>query len=306
MQSFRVTPDAAVRQPDAPARDTVRRVVSLVSLAYASGWCWCWCVVLLGCSGQPSQPAVTSSITLATTTSARDSGLLDVLAPRFREQTGIEVKVVAVGSGQALELARRGDADVLLTHSPAAEQKFVDEGFGIERREVMHNDFVIVGPPSDPAGVKGESSVSTALALIANAQSPFVSRGDESGTHVMEKQLWSTAVIEPRGDWYIEAGAGMAEVLRMASEKRAYTLCDRGTYLAQRPNLELKILSSGDPQLVNRYSVILVNPEKQPGANAQGARKFADFLLSEETQAAIARFGVDKYGEPLFFPRQSR
>jgi tungstate transport system substrate-binding protein len=186
---------------------------------------------VLACGGCGRAPA--PAITLATTTSTQDSGLLDALLPRFRQETGIEVKVVAVGTGQALQLGRRGDADVLLVHDPAGEEQFMAEGFGSERRPVMHNDFVLVGPPADPAGVKGQASAAAAFARIARARAPFVSRGDESGTHQKEKAVWRAAGIEPGGDWYVRAGGGMGQVLRMATEKRAYTLSDRGTFLAQ-------------------------------------------------------------------------
>ena len=248
-----------------------------------------------GCS--PGQKA----LTLATTTSTQDSGLLDVLVPRFRARTGIEVKVVAVGTGQALELARRGDADVLLVHDPAAEQRFMDDGFGADRREVMHNDFVLVGPADDPADVRGQASVAEALARIARRGSPFVSRGDESGTHQKEKTVWRQAGVEPRGDWYLSAGAGMGQVLRLASEKRAYTLSDRGTFLALRGGLDLAVLVEGDPLLVNPYHVIVVNPAKHPHVRRREAEQFADFLLSPEGQGLIADFGKDRFGQPLFF-----
>jgi tungstate transport system substrate-binding protein len=253
--------------------------------------------IAVGCT---PAAAPTASVTLATTTSTQDSGLLDVLTPRFRDQTGIEVKVVAVGTGQALELGRRGDADVLLVHDPAGEEKFVAEGHGVGRRPVMWNDFVVVGPPADPAGVKGRTFAADAFARIADEGAPFVSRGDESGTHVKEKAVWKRANIDPRGDWYVRAGSGMGAVLRMADEKRAYTLSDRGTFLAQRDKLDLAILSEGDPLLMNPYSVILVNPEKHPNIRREEAQKFADFLLAPETQRLIADFGKDRYGEPLF------
>jgi tungstate transport system substrate-binding protein len=250
-----------------------------------------------GCS-RPAAP----SITLATTTSTRDSGLLDALLPRFRQETGIEVKVVAVGTGQALELGRRGDADVLLVHDPAAEEKFVADGFGVDRRPVMWNDFVLVGPPADPAGVKGLSAVVEAFRRIADRRAAFVSRGDESGTHQKERAVWPRAGIEPGGDWYVRAGAGMAQVLRMASENRAYTLSDRGTFLARRQGLDLAVLCERDPLLINPYSVILVNPAKYPHVRRAQAGHFADFLLAPAGQRAIADFGRDRYGEPLFFP----
>jgi tungstate transport system substrate-binding protein len=218
----------------------------------------------------------------------------------FEKQTGIEVNVVAVGTGQALQLGRRGDADVLLAHDPASEKKFMDEGYGVLRREVMHNDFVLVGPKADPAKVQGEKSVAQAFARIERL-SPFISRGDESGTHQKEKQIWRQAKIEPQGDWYVRAAAGMGQVLRMADEKQAYTLSDRATFLAQRRGLDLTILFQGDPLLINRYSVIVVNPAPHPHVQHEAARRFADFLLSAEIQKAIADFGIDRYGQPLFF-----
>jgi tungstate transport system substrate-binding protein len=265
---------------------------------YSLPWLCAAAVVAAGCA----RPA--PSVTLATTTSTQDSGLLDVLVPLFRAQSGIEVKVVAVGTGQALELGRRGDADVLLVHDPAAEERFVDEGFGIDRRPVMANDFVLVGPAADPADVRGRASAAEAFARIARAEAPFVSRGDESGTHAREKAVWRQAGVEPNGDWYVRAGAGMGQVLRMASEKRAYTLADRGTFLAQRQGLDLVILYEGDPLLKNQYSVILVNPEKHPHARGEAARKFADFLLAPDTRKVIADFGKERFGEPLFFPQR--
>jgi tungstate transport system substrate-binding protein len=256
----------------------------------------------LGCSG-PSKPAET--LTLATTTSTRDSGLLDGLVPLFKEQAGIEVKVVAVGSGQALELGRRGDADVLLTHAPEAEKQFMDEGHGEERLPVMYNDFVLVGPNSDPAKVKRLASASEAFQRIARSASAFVSRGDDSGTHQKEKQVWHRAGVAPQGAWYIRAGAGMAEALRMASEKHAYILSDRATFLAQRRKLDLILIAEGDPLLRNDYAVIVVSPAKHAHVNHRAAQRFARFLVSQEAQDAIARFGVAEYGEQFFFPKAS-
>jgi tungstate transport system substrate-binding protein len=264
--------------------------------------CVCVAAVLaVGCSSS-SRP---ESLTLATTTSTQDSGLLDVLVPLFRSQTGIEVKVAAVGTGQALELGRRGDADVLLVHDPDGEARFVEQGFGVGRRPVMWNDFVLVGPAADPAGVKGLASAAEAFRRIARAEAPFVSRGDESGTHQKEKAIWRLAQVEPRGSWYVRAGASMGQVLRMASEKRACTLSDRGTFLAQRQGVELEVLCEGDPLLVNPYSVILVSPEKHPHVRHEAARKFADFLLKPQTQKVIADFGKDRFGQPLFFPGEA-
>ncbi|HID20966.1 MAG TPA: tungsten ABC transporter substrate-binding protein [Planctomycetaceae bacterium] len=255
--------------------------------------------LMAGCS---SSPPPGRAITLATTTSTRDSGLLDVLIPVFEERTGIEVKVVAVGSGQALEMGRRGDADVLLTHAPAAEERFVAEGHGIERRSVMANDFVVVGPESDPAGIRDQPSAAEAFRRIALRKALFVSRGDESGTHMKERAIWKQAGIEPDGEWYLPVGRGMAEALRVASETQAYALADRGTFLAQRDGLSLSVLLEGDPLLHNPYSVMLVNPDKHSHVNVAAARRFAEFLVAEETQKLISRFGRDRFGQPLFFP----
>ncbi len=254
---------------------------------------------IIGCSSS-QKPA--NVITLATTTSTRDSGLLDVLVPMFEQQSGVQVKVVAVGSGQALELGRRGDADVLLTHAPAAEEEFIAEGFGSERRHVMYNDFVIVGPSADPAQIMNFSSVVEAIQRIAAAETVFVSRRDNSGTHQKELQLWQAAALTPEGAWYLQAGAGMAQTLRIASEKRAYALTDRATFLAHRDQLDLEILVKGDALLRNDYSVLLINPKKHPHLNHHAAQQFADFLLVPKTQQVIADFGRDKYRQALFFP----
>lgn len=248
--------------------------------------------------------AVPDPVTLATTTSTRDSGLLDVLVPMFHKQTGIEVKVVAVGSGQAIQLGERGDADVLLTHAPAAEQQFVDDGFGIERAEVMHNDFVVVGPAEDPAGVKDAETVAEAFAALAEAEATFISRGDDSGTHRKERAIWKAAQRQPAGDWYVEAGAGMGAALRMAQEKRAYTLSDRATFLATREETQLAVAFEGDPLLLNRYSVMIVNPAKNANVNVEGARALARFLSAPKTREVIAAFGVEKFGRPLFVPKE--
>jgi tungstate transport system substrate-binding protein len=220
----------------------------------------------------------------------------------FERESGIEVKVVAVGSGQAIELGRRGDADVLLVHSPDAEQKFMDEGFGAKRTAVMHNDFVIVGPAVDSAKVKGAPTAAEAFATIASAQSRFISRGDESGTHAKEREIWKDAGLNPAGDWYISAGTGMAQALRIANEKRASILTDRATYLALKDELELVVLVEGDERLLNRYSVISINPDRHAHVHEQEANRFAEFLISPHAQNAIGAFGVKRYGQPLFFP----
>jgi tungstate transport system substrate-binding protein len=245
----------------------------------------------------PASPVVR----LATTTSTQDSGLLGVLIPMFESLTEYTVKTSAVGTGQALTMAARGDADVVLVHAPALERTYVKDGALINRRLVMHNDFVIVGPAKDPAGVKGVKKAAEAFARIAHLGVPFISRGDASGTQYREKQLWGTAGLIPSGRWYVESGQGMGATLSMASEKRAYTLSDRATYLALKKRLDLVILLDGDPPLLNVYHVMETNPDYYPGVNAAGARAFVDFLVSGAGQAAIATFGRKEYGQPFFF-----
>jgi tungstate transport system substrate-binding protein len=243
------------------------------------------------------------AIVLASTTSTRDSGLLDAILPIFEAEAGIAVRVVAVGTGRALDLARRGDADVLFVHDRASEEAFVEEGHGIRRRPVMYNDFVVVGPPDDPAGVRGLDDVADALARVAASRAPFFSRGDESGTHKAELRLWTAAGLEPsaREDaWYRETGAGMGATLNTANQAGGYALTDRGTWLAFRNRARLDLLVEGDPRLRNEYGVIVVSPERHPHVNAAAATRLADWLVSEEGRAAIAAFRVE--GEPLFFP----
>ena len=228
--------------------------------------------------------------------------MLDVLLPAVTVQTGYDVQLVAVGSGQALKIGEQGNADVILLHSPDAEKEFVANGFGIDRRLVMHNDFVIVGPPSDPARIRGESPVE-ALQKISASRVTFISRGDDSGTHVKELALWKNAGLDLAGeDWYLETGQGQGATLSIASEKSGYALTDRGTFLAYQSNVDLEILVEGDPFLLNVYHVITVNSEKWPDVNLDGARAFADFITSAEGQKIIEEFGVEQYGEPLFFP----
>jgi tungstate transport system substrate-binding protein len=248
-----------------------------------------------------SAPKVKDMI-LATTTSTQDSGLLDVLVPVFQDDTGYVVKVVAVGSGEALKMGEQGNADVLLVHSPAAEATFMDAGNGSERTLVMHNDFVIVGPEADPAAIKGSATAVDAFTKIAEAQAPFISRGDDSGTHKAEQAIWKKAGITTEGDWYQESGQGMGATLKIASEKAAYTLSDRATYLANKDTLALVILMEGDASLLNVYHVIIVNPEKYPKLNTEGAKAFAAYLVSQEGQDLIGKFGVEKFGQPLFTP----
>lgn len=253
------------------------------------------------CTAVAAQPA-RRSIILATTTSTQDSGLLDALMPLFEKQSRYTVKTIAVGTGEALAMGARGEADVLLVHAPEAEASLVAAGHGINRRAVMYNDFMLVGPPEDPAGLKGGREILAALRPLAQRQAAFVSRGDQSGTHKLEQQLWKQAGVTPHGPWYLEAGQGMGATLRIASEKRAYTITDRGTYLALHKNLHLTIIVEGDKALANFYSVIEVNPAKHAKANHQGAKAFADFMVSPKAQEIIKTFGVDTFGQPLFYP----
>jgi tungstate transport system substrate-binding protein len=248
-------------------------------------------------------PTAPQSLILATTTSTADAGLLDFILPTFEEQFKVKVDVIAVGTGQALQLGRDGNADVLLVHARSSEDEFMAAGDGVRREDVMYNDFVLAGPESDPAGIAGLTEAGKAFAQIADAQAPFVSRGDESGTHSKEKSVWAAVGIEPAGDWYISAGQGMGAVLTMADEQQAYTLSDRATYLALTlEGTELKILVEGDPILFNPYGVIAVNPDKGPQIKNDLANTFIDWLTSVPTQELIGTFGVDKFGAPLFTP----
>ena len=248
-------------------------------------------------------PPQQKNIILATTTSTQDSGLLDVLIPIFQKKTGYFVKTIAVGSGQAMAMGQKGEADVLLVHSQEAEKKFMAEGNGVNRRLVMHNDFIILGPPVDPATTKMSKSSIEAFKKIALSRSLFMSRGDNSGTHSKEKSIWKAAGINPEGQkWYQQTGLGMGQTLSVAAEKRAYILADRGTYLALKKNLGLDILNEGDTLLLNVYSVIEVNPYKFKKLNVAGAKAFADFMVAKDTQKIIGKFGVEKFGSPLFFP----
>jgi len=252
--------------------------------------------------GTPVQ-AQQKNIILATTTSTQDSGLLDVLIPMFEKKTGFFVKTIAVGSGQAMAMGQKGEADVLLVHSPAAEKKFVAEGYGVNRRIIMHNDFIVVGPGEDPAKIKGTKSTPDSFKKIAASGAVFLSRADKSGTHSKELGIWKAAGINPEGQkWYQQTGLGMGQTLNVASEKKGYTLADRGTYLALKKNLALDILAEGDAILLNVYHVIEVNPAKFPKVNVAGGKAFADFMVSKEVQDVIKTFGVEKYGSPLFFP----
>ena len=256
--------------------------------------------VLAACGAPPAQQS--RDVILATTTSTRDAGLLDTLVPVFERQSGYHVKVIAVGSGQALELGRRGDADVVLAHAPETERLLVDSGYFVNRRLVMHNDFLIVGPPHDPAGLRGMNDAIAAMRRLNERAQPFVSRGDQSGTHKLEQKLWRVAGIQPPGpgSWYVEAGHGMGETLQMADEKRAYTISDRATYLAWRDRVQLVPMVQGDTLLYNVYHVLELNPRNAPRINVAGGKAFADFMVASATQALIGDFGKAKFGQSLF------
>lgn len=257
----------------------------------------------------PVQEAVptpsNSDLILATTTSTQDSGLLDVLIPLFEQQTGYKAKTIAVGSGQAIQMGQQGNADVLLVHSPAAELTYMKGGFGKERLLVMHNDFIIVGPSADPAGIKGAANAADAFKKIAAAGAIFISRGDQSGTNTKELALWKAAGLDPLSQkpaWYSETGQGMGASLTITSEKSAYTLSDRATYLANKANLTLDILYENDTSLLNVYHVITVNPQKWPKINSAGAEAFAKWITSPAIQTTIGNFGVAEYYQRLFIP----
>lgn len=267
-------------------------------------------MALAGCAGnqktgEQSQQAgepQKKDIILATTTSTQDSGLLDVLLPLFQEKTGYVVKPVAVGTGMALEMGKQGNADVLLVHAPDAEKPLVDNKGVINYQLVMHNDFVLLGPPGDPAQVKG-TGIAEAFKKIADRGALFISRGDDSGTDKKEKEIWKSTGIDPKGQaWYQETGQGMGASITVAAEKQAYILSDRGTYLAHSKNVDLQIVSEGDELLKNIYHVMQVNPEKFPKVNAAGGKAFVEFMIDKETQQVIKDFGVDTYGQSLFFP----
>jgi len=246
---------------------------------------------------------IDTEVILATTTSTYDSGLLDELLPAFEEETGYKIKPIAVGTGEAIAMGERGEADVILVHARSAEDEFVENGYGVNRKDVMHNDFVIVGPEDDPANIKGLIAVE-AFKVLSQTENLFVSRGDNSGTNKKEITIWGKAGISPEGEWYIESGQGMGATLRIADEKQAYTMTDRGTYLSQEESLSLIVLVEGDEILFNPYGVIAVNPEKHPDIdiNYDGAILFAEFITGEKGQAIIKSFGIEKYGQPLFYP----
>jgi tungstate transport system substrate-binding protein len=249
-----------------------------------------------------SAQAPSRTVILSTTTSTQDSGLLDVLVPMFERTSGYTVKTISVGTGQALALAARGEADVTLAHAPALERKYVEDGKLRNRRLVMDNDFIIIGPEADPAGIRGEKSAAVALRKIADRAARFVSRGDKSGTHTLELALWKQANVTPGAPWYIESGQGMGATLGIADDRGAYTVTDRATALAFARRVKLKTMVEGDKALLNIYAVMEVNPANGPRVNVAGGKAFAEFMLAPETQAVIKTFGVDKYGQPLFVP----
>jgi tungstate transport system substrate-binding protein len=263
-------------------------------------WPCAWALCVFFCLAAGLQAGDT--LTLASTTSTLDSGLFDALIPPFEKKFACKVKVIAVGTGQALRLARDGNVDVLLVHDRPTEERFVADGFAVERLDVMHNDFVLAGPRNDPAAVRRQKAAQ-AFGLIAAAKAPFVSRGDDSGTHKKERRIWEAVALRPQGDWYMESGSGMEVTLRIANEKAAYCLVDRATWLAHRKEAgALEVLVEGDAQLFNPYSVIVVNPAKFPWLNVKLASRFVEFIRSDEGQAIIAAIGKDTFGSALFYP----
>ncbi len=287
---MRVNPAQAHRRPHCfctPERRIVPKLLAMVLAIPLTLW---------------AGDATNKVVILATTTSTQDSGLLDILVPIFNKKSSYNLKTISVGTGQALALAAKGEADVTLAHAPSLEKKYVAEGKLLNRRLVMYNDFVIVGPAADPAKVKSTRSSIEALKLIAGSKARFISRGDNSGTHNLEKSLWKMAGIDSRGAWYVESGQGMGATLRIANERNGYTLSDRATYLAFRKQLALVVLLEGDKPLLNIYSVMEVNPANGPRVNDSGGKTFADFMVSPDAQAIIKSFGVEKYGRPLFVP----
>ncbi|MFZ5650305.1 MAG: substrate-binding domain-containing protein [Bacillota bacterium] len=266
-------------------------------------------LAIAGCQSQTekapqevAKPPAVKDIILATTTSTQDSGLLDVLIPDFEKKTGYKVKPIAVGTGQALKMGEKGEADVMLTHAMASEKPLVDTGVAVNYKLVMHNDFIIVGPENDPAGVKQAKDSAGAFKKIAEKGAIFISRGDDSGTHKQELTIWKNAGINPKGmKWYQETGSGMGQTLNVANEKQGYALTDRATYLAQKKNLKLAIVAQGDRALLNIYHVMQVNPEKFPKVNGTGAKAFVEYMVSPDAQKIIGEFGRDKFGEPLFY-----
>jgi len=270
-------------------------------------WLLLWLLATLAaCQPMPDRATPPGRLILATTTSTQDSGLLDAILPDFERQANADVDVVAVGTGQALQLGKDCNADVVLVHARSREDSFMANDYGVRREDVMYTDFVILGPPGDPAGVRGMTDAAAALTMIAAAQAPFISRGDESGTHDKEKAVWKAASITPTGDWYIAAGQGMGAVLTMADEQDAYTLSDRATYLARTlEGMDLEVMVEDDPALFNPYSVIVVNPQKCRNTNIVVANQFADWITSAPAQELIASFGQAKYGQALFTPNSN-
>jgi tungstate transport system substrate-binding protein len=261
----------------------------------------CSLFAFAACGGDGDR--TTGELMLGSTTTTQDTGLLDMLVEEFQDRTGYRVTLVVGGSGQVIEQAARGDLDALLVHSPAAERQMVDDGDAIERTLVMHNDFVLIGPADDPAGAGSASSVSEAFASIASSGSPFVSRGDDSGTHVKELAIWSAAGVDPSAqDWYEETGQGQGATMQVANQRDGYALTDRGTFLAQQDDLGLTVLFEGDGVLLNVYHALLVNPATHNGINEAAGRAFIEFITSADIQALIGQFGVEEYGEPLFTP----
>ena len=251
-------------------------------------------------AAQPATPQ--QEVIFATTTSVQDTGLLDVIVPLFEKSSGYRVKAIAVGTGQALAMAARGEADVVLAHAPDTEKKYIADGMLINRRLMMHNWFLLAGPPADPVKIKGLTKAVDALKQIAEAKAPFVSRGDDSGTHKLEMKLWEKAEITPGGEWYLQAGQGMGKTLGIAGEKQAYVITDRATYLAFQKTTALAVLVEADPAFLNIYHVMEVNAEKFPKVNAAGGKAFADFLLAAPVQDVLKTFGKEKFGEALFSP----
>src|SRR5881396_3092859 len=276
-------------------------MISIVGHGYSMVKALALVLATIGPAGLSAQQ---TDVILATTTSTRDAGLLDSLLPVFERKTGYRMKVIAVGSGQALEMGRRGDADVVLSHAPQAERVLADSGYFLERRLVMHNDFVIVGPATDPAGLRGLSDALAAMRRIAATPAPFVSRGDQSGTHKLEQLLWKMVGGTPPAGarWYVESGQGMAATLQMADQKRAYTITDRATYLAWRDKVQTVPQVEGDSLFYNVYHVMEVNPKNAPRVNTAGGKALADFLVAPETQALIGEFGKSRFGQSLFIP----
>ena len=280
------------------ARNRLPDILKSVKLgAWLAVAIFMWAVPALLWGAEPAD----KTVILATTTSTRDSGLLDALLPVFEKKTGYVVKTVAVGTGQALTMGKRGDADIVMTHAPEAEKPLVDESWLIHRVQFMHNDYVLVGPADDPARIAGVKGAAAALQQIAEVKATFVSRGDDSGTHKQERALWKATGLSPTGTWYVEAGQGMGATLRIASEKQGYTLTDRATYLSLQKTLGSQILLEGDSLLLNKYSVMLVNPAKHPKVNGEGAKALHKWLLTDEARTMIRDYGKDRFGQPLFF-----